>query len=626
MLVVRRSTTFLPVFLALAFAAACGGGGGSGGGGSPVTEPDPQPTSEPGGPSDPGCTSGASYDGTFEAIQEVVFERHGCTQDACHGSARSGGLELTAGVAYQNIFDVPATAAALKRVYPGDNDRSFLWLKLAAATNPGSVQIAGSPMPLSSQPLSADELELVRLWIYGGAPETGTVNGTQQIIGGCFPPLEPITIKPLDPPAAGKGIQLVMPEWKLEAGSEHEICFASYFDITDQVPEEYRDPSGQYFRFQGEELRQDPQSHHLILNYSTHPVDDIHNPAYGEWTCKSGEREGQPCEPTDPASCGSGLCATPFKDGFACVGFGPGGGGFGRDAFSIGGAQQAQAANAYPDGVFAQIPMKGLLYWNSHAFNLTTEDHTMHARLNYYFADEQRYPLRSIFNTSRIFSANAPPFTEQLLCQDQQLPQGANLFNLSSHTHARGKHFTVDLNDGSRIYESFVYNDPVDRRFDPLLVFDSTDAAERTLHYCSLYNNGVNEDGSPNIDTVTRYSRLPQSVFQPGVPGRCVPKACVAGKIGAPCNGVDDDAACDSSPGAGDGWCDACAITGGESTQNEMFILIGSFFVPGAAAPGGDDTASIAADGRSTFAELALPPVAGCMGMGGGSHAGHAGH
>ena len=32
------------------------------------------------------------------------------------------------------------------------------------------------------------------------------------------------------------------------------------------------------------------------------------------------------------------------------------------------------------------------------------------------------------------------------------LPQGARLFNLSSHTHQRGKHFTVDLPDGSRIY------------------------------------------------------------------------------------------------------------------------------------------------------------------------------
>jgi hypothetical protein len=38
--------------------------------------------------------------------------------------------------------------------------------------------------------------------------------------------------------------------------------------------------------------------------------------------------------------------------------------------------------------------------------------------------------------------------------------------------------------------------------------------------------------------------------------------------------------------GAGDGWCDACPITGGESTENEMFVLFGAVYieptVPGA--------------------------------------------
>jgi hypothetical protein len=615
-----RRSTFLAMVPAFALLAACGGGGGSGNGGVPVTEPSPPPGPTP-GPGGPDC-AGTTYDGTFAAIQEIVFERHGCTQDACHGSARSGGLDLTPEVAYQNLFDVPSTATALPRVLPGDNDRSFLWLKLAAATNPGSVEIAGSPMPLALQPLTADELELVRLWIYGGAPETGTVNETEDLIDGCLPPLEPITIKPLDPPAAGDGVQLVMPSWRLEAGSEHEICFASYYDISEQVPAEYRDPSGQFFRFRAQELRQDPQSHHLILNYADVPLEQIHDPSFGGWTCKGGERDGEACEPTDLQSCGNGLCATPFKDGFACIGFGPGGGGFGRDAFPIGGAQQAQARNDYPGGVFAQIPMKGLLYWNSHAFNLTSQDHMMNARLNYYFADDQRFPIRGIFNTSRIFSANAAPFTEQLLCNDHPLPQGAQLFSLSSHTHARGKHFTVDLRDGTRIYESFVYNDPLDRDFDPPLVFDSADAADRVLTYCSLYNNGVNPDGSPNIETVTRYSRLPQSVFQPGVPGRCSPKACVAGKVGAPCNGIDDDAACDSSPGAGDGWCDACGITGGESTENEMFILIGSYYVPDQTLPG-NDTGGIASNGRSSLSELALPPVKACSSSHGGAHPGH---
>ena len=41
----------------------------------------------------------------------------------------------------------------------------------------------------------------------------------------------------------------------------------------------------------------------------------------------------------------------------------------------------------------------------------------------------------------------------------------------------------------------------------------------------------------------------------------------------------DPPLAFDSSPGAGDGWCDACAITGGESTENEMFLLTGQYYI-----------------------------------------------
>jgi hypothetical protein len=52
--------------------------------------------------------------------------------------------------------------------------------------------------------------------------------------------------------------------------------------------------------------------------------------------------------------------------------------------------------------------------------------------------------------------------------------------------------------------------------------------------------------------------------------------ACVAGNIGAPCNGVDDDVSCDSALGAEDGWCDACAITDGITSDDEMFIILGA--------------------------------------------------
>ena len=598
-------------------AAGCGGGGG---GDAPQV---------PGNPSE--CESGTSYDSTFAAVQEQIFERHGCTQQVCHGSSAQGGLELSAAVAYANLVEKPSLSSALPRVLPGDNDRSFLWLKLAAKTSPGSVEVAGAPMPSGLPAISTDELELLRLWIYAGAPETGTVIGTEELIDGCLPDPEPITIKPLDPPAPGEGVQFVMPQWHLPQASEHEVCFASYYDFTDQVPEEFRDPSGRMFRFSLQELRQDPQSHHLILNLAHVTPEQLHDPSFGEWKCRGGESAGQSCEPTDRGACGSGLCASEPKATFACVGFGPTRGVPGTTFQAIGGAQQAQAQIPLYDGVFAQIPLKGVLYWNSHAFNLTARGHDMNGRLNYIFAQDQRYPLRPIFNTDRIFSANAAPYTTQTLCHQHVLPQGAKLFNLNSHTHQRGKHFTVDLPDGTRIYENFVYNDPVDQRFDPPLSFDSPDPAERTLRFCSLYNNGVKDDGSPDSEKVTRASRVPASA---ALLGKCKPVACAAGRVGAACDGVDDDATCDSSPGAGDGDCDACRITGGESTENEMFVLIGNYYLEEEVDP--DDPINFipgfgigSAARRSTFTGLALPPARACGTMHGmhdaaeGAHAGH---
>lgn len=54
----------------------------------------------------------------------------------------------------------------------------------------------------------------------------------------------------------------------------------------------------------------------------------------------------------------------------------------------------------------------------------------------------------------------------------------------------------------------------------------------------------------------------------------CQPIACAAGRVGDPCS-PGDDAACDSASGVGDGRCDACPITAGVTTENEMFILQG---------------------------------------------------
>src|SRR5262245_15734403 len=230
--------------------AACGGdSSGPPPAGAPSVPPPSVP--EPGGGA---CEGGEAFESTFAAIQSQIFERHGCTQNVCHGDARSGGLDLRAGAAYANLVEVPSSGSTLPRVVPGDKSRSFLWLKLAAKTAPGSVTIAGSPMPSGLPAISEDELEGLRLWIYSGAPGSGTVNGTEALPARCLPDPQPISIKPLEPPAPGEGLQFVLPPLEVKAASEQEVCFATYYDVREQVPVANQDSHGRYFRYSGQEL------------------------------------------------------------------------------------------------------------------------------------------------------------------------------------------------------------------------------------------------------------------------------------------------------------------------------------------------------------------------------------
>ena len=548
---------------------ACGGGGGGSSSGVPVTGPTPGAACE-------------QFDSTFAAIQKVIFEDHGCTQDVCHGSARSGGLDLRPDAAYASLLAVGSTSSDLPRILPGEPGESYLYLKLKAATEPGSVPIAGSPMPSGLQPLSPERLEAVRLWIEKGAPATGSigddVNGQSdsiaELLDACLPPATPITIEPLPPPPPEEGIQLAMPVYDLPATKEREVCVASYYDFSDRVPERFQDRERGVFFVNGSRLRQDPQSHHLVVDHAGIGAELVDDPSFGEWTCRGGDHAGQPCDPLDQTSCGSTVCGSVVRDTVTCVGFGPKESSLLTGVGGIAAAQTAQQLVASRDGIFTVFPIRGLVYWNSHAFNLTAEDHQMHAWLNFAYTDDLRFQRIAEPITDALYiQAGQAPFTERRYCAAWVAPRGSRLLSLGSHTHKRGREFTVELPDGTEIYRSLTYSDPLDQDYDPPLAFDSDDPAQRTLRYCATYNNGVHDDGSPDVGLVTRLSTMPDRA-------QCKPVACVAGRIGAACDGKDDDAACDSAPGAGDGWCDACAITAGVTTENEMFVLSPAYVLP----------------------------------------------
>ncbi len=524
--------------------------------------------------SDKELTYCPTYDSTFDAIQAVVFEQAGCANSLCHGSARAGGLDLTPLNAYDNLVTVASKGSSLPRVEPGNPSLSYLYHKLSAKTFPGSYSISGAPMPSAGAGISPGQLEAIRVWIEAGAPKEGSVGDSlgqgakelERLLGVCLPEAEPVNVVPLPPPPADKGIQFVMPPHPVLAEKERELCFAVYEDFRDTIPSQYMDETGDNFYAKGGgEFREDPFTHHNVIYKSPVGVDQIHDPSFGQWTCVGGDSEGQVCEPTDRNSCGvKGQCRSEPQDSLGCIGYGPAGPdgvgnilgvGFGIDR----------------EGFYQSFPAHGIFYWSSHAYNLTTRDAIHHVWRNYHFADDRRFEEQRI-NVIRHISAatGTPPFQKKTVCKDYVFDQGDGLLALTSHTHKRGERFFMSLKGGEQIYETFTYEEPLYKRFEPPLVFNSSDPAQRTMEYCATYNNGVSSDGSPNIETVTRLSRRPTNA------SACNPTACVAGRIGASCNGKSDNASCDSAPGAGDGWCDACIIMPGGSSDDEMFILIGS--------------------------------------------------
>ncbi len=574
------------------------------------------------------CSVSTGFPSTMAAIQAVIFDSptYGCTNDLCHGAGSpQGNLSLVddpntpESESHAQLVNVAGFGASppLDRVMPGEQDLSFLYKKLEAGTLGGDPG-GGSPMPTGgATALTPEHLEAMKTWIRGGAPEDLTVEGTALLLGSCLPEPDPLTIPVPAAPGAGIGVQFQQTPWPLPTQFEDEICMATYYDLTGtglvpasaivSCPVTAANPSGECFLYHKQDLSQDPQSHHSIIHLytGTYPLTD---PGWGDFTYKFQDQgnplEGQPCDPNDvgPEGYNPG-CSGAIASTIACIGYGPpdysqsGAGGGTAPAFS--GSQEPFYTLEFADGVYSTLPMQGVIVWNSHAFNLTQGDSTMSQYLNLEFAApaDQLYPAQGIFDSISIFVQDVPPFETEEYCRTYTLPEGASLYQLGSHTHrwgvlwrtwappntvcVPGEPACVPRGD-TPLYLSTEYSDPLQLIFDPPIVHGTgmtqTDEENRTYLYCSLYDN----EAGPGSPSVKRQSTSPSPPLPLQLGGPCSDSevACVndGPNKGALCNAVDSF--CDSSPGAGDGVCDACPVRGGVTTEDEMFILLGGFFVP----------------------------------------------
>jgi hypothetical protein len=586
-------------------------------------------------------------------------------------------------------------------------------------TNPDTE---GDPMPRAPFfPLSADHLEAIRLWIRNAAPEDKVVDGTQALLGACLAEPDAQKIVPPPAPPGDTGIQLQQTPWSLfgrtpETQGEDEICMATYYDVSAIVPESAKVPctspfgpekrcshdntrcdvqadcggqntcdEAECFAWHRQVLRQDPQSHHSIVTIYTGGEGPDHE-SWGAWSRKSDD-PADPCYPLswpDRNSPSAQCLCEPIADldgnvGYApdcsgeivtdvaCIGFGPGD----DSGFSLAGGGSNQLVlsqepffdQELADGVFRVLPTRGIVQWNSHAFNLSSQHTTMAQYLDLHFAgpQDQLTPAQQIFDARYIFAEFTPPFGTSEVCASYTIPQGARLFELSSHTHVRGvdwrtwgppnepcrpdcqghpatsQFFGCDITkvcvgeqnrdqecgfrespdafcggeglcqelplcEGPRgdtpLYRSTEYADPVNLAFDPPLVFDDPDPAQRTFLYCSEYDNGATTrapvklqstaPNPPDLDLSGLFGGggfvLPAPLVQPLLGGPCRDSvaegrfavSCLDGPHqGEPCGG--DHSFC-GDPALE--LCDACPSHGGITTEDEMFILLGTFHFP----------------------------------------------
>ena len=594
---------------------------------------------------------GETFSSTMEAIQATIFDNpvYQCSNALCHGNVDdpAGELDLRAGQSHANLVDVlsAGSGAQLDRVEPGNRAASFLYEKLEAGTF-GFAPNGGAAMPIGDVPLSEDHLEAIRLWIQGGAPGDGVVAGTADLLSGCLPDATPLVLPPPDPPAPGTGAQLQSTPWPLPKQFENEICFATYYDLngTGLIPSDAIVPcptvcsddrltpcssdadcvagecedgpainsSGLCFRYHSQTVFQDPQSHHSFIRayLGQFGVDDE---GWGAWTYKTADPKdpinGTACDPTDvdPTLGYNPGCSSEVQEAVACLGAGPDDLSTGSSSGLSGSATAPAFAGSgvpvfeqrFADGVFAVLPMQGMIVWNSHAFNLTEFDSTMSSYVNIEAAtpEHQTYPLKPINDSVALFVQNVPPFETREYCRTWTAPENARIFLLTSHTHIWGVRWRTwgppnepcsaprqescgEPRSDAPLYISTEYSDPLNLYFDPPLPLTSSDRVDRTFLYCSLYDNG----STPTSPPVKRQSTsvVPPLIFGQEIPvgGPCpdTTVACFNGpNRGMLCGG--DHSVCDSAPGFADGICDACPVLGGATTTDEMMLLQGGYFV-----------------------------------------------
>ena len=408
---------------------------------------------------------------TFSSVRAIFTAN--CT-NGCHNTASpTGNLDLTGSDSevYQRLINVtptnPAAAARnWKQIKPGYPDRSFLLRKCNnnLYQNAGlDAANLGAPMPTYPQPpLQPQEIELIRQWVYKGAPQTGSVVNINTI--NTYYTEGGINSVPNPPPVPTEpgAFQLHLGKIFLEPQTEAEYFIKYDLELSD------------FIRVNRLDLQMAPQSHHFIL-YKFLP-NGINNFA-------EGLRLQNPINGAG-SSTGYNTMVNAWQISYDT--YLPAGTAYKWDAGSVL-DMNFHLRNYSTDSILASE-----VYVNVYTSPNTTNDVIMYSDL--------------ITNLNIPIPNNNQPVTFTVPNYSPSQTRYWNLWQLTSHTHKYGKDFdmfarTANGQKGEQIYEGFYdidytfnqgyynFSHPPIRQFDPLYELNPRLGI---IQQATFQNNGPN--------------------------------------------------------------------------------------------------------------------------------------
>lgn len=391
----------------------------------------------------------------------------------CHdASSPAGGLNLVASssTVYTSLVNVnPNNPAALakgdKRIKPGDPHRSFLLRKCQNGLDPdnGLSTGEGAVMPdgVGAIPLTNKEIELIRQWIYAGAPQTGLVVDTA-VVNQYYNGYGITSVAPAHPlPTAPGSFQVHVGKIFLDESSEVEYFLKHNLNLPDTL------------EVNRIELFLPSQSHHYII-YKFLP--------------------GAASTFTDAIRIQNPSTGAGSSDGYNTM----------VSAF------QASRNDVLPPTTAYQWETSTVLDLNHHFFN-TNPDSVLATDVYFNVYTQPKGTAASIMysdiitNTSIFIPNTSTNVSFSSSEYDAAATNMVNIWLLSSHTHKYGVDFDIFLRNpggstGTLIYEGFYNSDytfnqgyydwehPPVRLFDPLLTVDWRNGL---IQQATFNNNGA---------------------------------------------------------------------------------------------------------------------------------------